>query len=671
MSSLLGGFAGVGGGSIGRAAVDLVLNSTAYNEQLAATEAKTASSTKAMQGGFSGFQQSVKSSFSGAQVAMVGFGAIAAVAIGKAVGATQEWAAEVRTLQRVTGDSAENTSKLAAAGHLLNLSTEKLNTGFGILDKNIINNSANLTKYGVKLQDANGNTLPFLDILGNLSDKFATLQAGPQQAAFAMNVFGRSGKELIPVLARGSEGLQELYDKAQAAGLVMSQDTLDASKELGIAQRELGDAVKGAAIQLGTSFLPVLTLVADGLTKLVELIQVIPGPVLAIGTGFVTLAAAVLLASKAWTVLNASLKTNADLLTGTVPLIAAIGATIAIVSGQISDAHIDFKKLSDDLKINAQLLQFFADKMNLAGSAFENHSFAGFVASLDGIGDNLKSLTDALNPALTEMTKLGLAEGDQTQVLGQLQPLVDGSAESIATFAGEAQGAADTIQELSRKFANGKISFDVFQQNLQAIGVSIPSTMVIANNAVDRFGQHIDEAGHKVRNFAGLTSNQLDDFKSSVVDNIRQTFGTIESFDNHWRLSGQKVENATQQMASAIKRFNNDLAKLNALPIGDKIKQFLVEQGPGAVDAFVHANAAGRASIVHNIQDINAGFDTTQGKVRKLTSSTDDLHNSLNKLNGTAANIQINAAVRVTAQDPALQAAVAEAIREQLNRAGV
>lgn len=264
---LLSEFAGIGGGSIGRASVDLVLNTTAYNAQLAEAEGKT----KASAGGLSKAFSDVRNALGPVGIAAVAASAIAVIGIGQAIHATQEWAAEVRTLQRVTGDSAENTSRLAAAGELLNLSTDKLNTGFGILDKNIINNSANFAKYNVVTKDAAGNTLPFLDILGNLSDKFQTLQAGPEQAAFAMNVFGRSGKELIPVLSRGREGLQELYDSAQKAGLVMSQDALDASKNLSIAQRELGHAFKGAAVAIGTAFIPLLTPIVHAFTQLVEI----------------------------------------------------------------------------------------------------------------------------------------------------------------------------------------------------------------------------------------------------------------------------------------------------------------------------------------------------------------------------------------------------------------
>jgi hypothetical protein len=198
--------------------------------------------------------------------AAVGIGALAVGAIAKGIQATTEWAGEVRSLQRVTGLAAEDASRLADAGNQLGISVNSLNIGFGLLAKNLVNGSTNFDKYNIATQDAQGNTLPFLDVLGNISDKFATLKPGADQAAFAMNVFGRSGKTLIPILQRGSDGLQELYDKAQAAGLVMGQDTLDAAKRLSIAQRQLGDAAKGAAVQIGVQFVPAMADLTEALT---------------------------------------------------------------------------------------------------------------------------------------------------------------------------------------------------------------------------------------------------------------------------------------------------------------------------------------------------------------------------------------------------------------------
>lgn len=398
MSSILGEFAGLGGGSIGRATVDMVLNNTAFNAQLAETEAKTKGSTAGMQKGFKGFADSVRKSFSGAQLAMVGLGAVAAIAIVKSIGVTQQWASEVRSLQRVTGQTAEQASALASAGEQLGIDVGKLNIGFGLLSKNIVNGAKNLEKYGVITKDTTGAMLPFDAILANVSDKFLSLPAGPEQAAFAMNVFGRSGKNLIPILQKGSAGLAELEQKAKDAGLVMSQDDLTASKNLSVAQRQLGEAFKGAAVQLGKEFIPALTSMVKGFTKVVELIHLIPAPLLAVAAATAVLAAGVKVATAAYTAFTASVITAKGALLALPGIAKAAASSTAVVAagayalGSINTVATDKQKQFNEQLALAQS-QFkagnldagqYAEQVNFLSSAFGANRTAVAIAIKSG-----------------------------------------------------------------------------------------------------------------------------------------------------------------------------------------------------------------------------------------------------------------------------------------------
>lgn len=255
-----------------------------FVDVLPRTDKFVSSMTTQMQGAFSKVSSALGTTSTAVTATTLGFAALGGImvkVIGDGIAKTQEFAASVRTLQRVTGASAEDTSKLAAAGEVLNLSTDKLNTGFGIFSKNVVSSNVALEHYGITTRDVNGQVLPFFDLLGNVQDAFAKLKPGPEQAAFAMKLFGRSGKEMIPILQRGREGMQELYDEAVKLGLVMSQEDLDASKELSIAQRELGHAFEGASISLGKTFIPLLTGLVEGATKAVEAFTALPGPVVA------------------------------------------------------------------------------------------------------------------------------------------------------------------------------------------------------------------------------------------------------------------------------------------------------------------------------------------------------------------------------------------------------
>jgi hypothetical protein len=72
-------------------------------------------------------------------------------------------------------------------------------------------------------------------ILGEVSDKFLSLPDGPARATFDLDVFGKGGLALLPILSAGSAALRKYGDDAERVGAVMSEKDLAASKELGIA----------------------------------------------------------------------------------------------------------------------------------------------------------------------------------------------------------------------------------------------------------------------------------------------------------------------------------------------------------------------------------------------------------------------------------------------------
>lgn len=261
---------------------ELVAVLRADARQFSATMEKSTAQVEAM--------KATSSSFS--KVASAGFmvvGAAAAVGIAKAVDATVAWSREVLTLQRVTGQSAESASALLALGAEFGMTTQQMTTGLGIFEKNVINGAKGVEKYGLEVRNAQGQLLPFDTILGNVSDKFLTMKKGPEQAAFAMNVFGRSGKSLIPILRQGADGLELLKEEAKKTGLVIGQDTVDAAVALGREQRTLGESFKGLAVQIGTIFLPVVNTIITFFVKVVQGLVAVPKPVYAVVLSFLVL----------------------------------------------------------------------------------------------------------------------------------------------------------------------------------------------------------------------------------------------------------------------------------------------------------------------------------------------------------------------------------------------
>src|SRR4029077_20155788 len=90
------------------------------------------------------------------------------------------------------------------------ISTEQLDKALEKMSKSLdaaatkgVNSTNAFKTLGVTITDANGKLLPTTTILENLADKFASFKDGPEKTALAMQIFGKAGADLVPLLNRG------------------------------------------------------------------------------------------------------------------------------------------------------------------------------------------------------------------------------------------------------------------------------------------------------------------------------------------------------------------------------------------------------------------------------------------------------------------------------------
>jgi hypothetical protein len=94
--------------------------------------------------------------------------------------------------------------------------------------------------------------------LMEIADRFADMPDGAKKTALAMQVFGRSGARLIPVLNQGGDGIRELRKEAQDLGIVMTNETVAAGDELGDNIDKLKATWGGLKNQLVSALFPTL-----------------------------------------------------------------------------------------------------------------------------------------------------------------------------------------------------------------------------------------------------------------------------------------------------------------------------------------------------------------------------------------------------------------------------
>lgn len=77
----------------------------------------------------------------------------------------------------------------------------------------------------VGLKNSDGSTRSFSAILGDVAERFRVMPNGVGKTSLAMDIFGKSGAALIPMLNEGRAGIKALGDEAQRLGLVFDEKT--------------------------------------------------------------------------------------------------------------------------------------------------------------------------------------------------------------------------------------------------------------------------------------------------------------------------------------------------------------------------------------------------------------------------------------------------------------
>jgi len=211
-----------------------------------------------------------------------------------------ESAASLDKMAQSSGIAVENLSALSLAAAASGLSQDDLGLAFKKLNVSIAQAAgdgsskaaAAFKSMGISVTDASGNVKSADAIFAEVATKFQGYADGPNKVAIAVQLLGRQGQNLIPVLNQGAAGLDDFRAKAEAAGIVMSGELAAAAEEFSQKAAVLKTSlVEGLGNQLAAQLLPVLNTLVDqfsaassGGSAFAEVAGVIVGAVKVIAT---------------------------------------------------------------------------------------------------------------------------------------------------------------------------------------------------------------------------------------------------------------------------------------------------------------------------------------------------------------------------------------------------
>lgn len=123
---------------------------------------------------------------------------------------------------------------------------------------------------GVRILDAQGNIRPTGELLEEIAEAIKGVEDPTRRAAIVVDIFGRSGQRLLPLLTQGADGIRTFAAEAKAAGAVLSADQIAAADKASDAIAALTFQWNKFAQTLTTVVAPALTSILDQLNSLIR-----------------------------------------------------------------------------------------------------------------------------------------------------------------------------------------------------------------------------------------------------------------------------------------------------------------------------------------------------------------------------------------------------------------
>lgn len=275
---------------------------------------------------------------------------IGAAIVGPIVGAAaafNEAGSRLDDMSQRTGISVEALSELGYAAQLSGSDLETLEGGVRKMQK-FLASAAEGSTGATQALAALGLTVAELQGLSpdqqfeKLADRIAKISDPAMRTAAAMEIFGKTGTNLLPLMQNGAAGIQAFRKEAQQLGLVMSTEDAQAAAAFGDALDQLWAVLKSGVFAIGGAVAPLLTDLAQTTSRVVASIitwikenRALIVTIFKIAAGIVAAGAAIFAIGTIISGIGAAMGVLATIITGIGSAFAALAPIVAFLISPI------------------------------------------------------------------------------------------------------------------------------------------------------------------------------------------------------------------------------------------------------------------------------------------------------------------------------------------------
>lgn len=270
--------------------------------------------------------------------------------LGKLTIAAANTADDLLTLSSISGISTDSLQKLQYASERVDVSVEtmtdsmtKMIRTMGDARKGSEEASEAYKKLHVRITDASGQLRDSEEVFYEVIDALGKVGNETERDSLAMTVFGKSARELNPLIEAGSKKLKDLGIEAEDMGAVMSGKSLEELGAFKDSMDKFNATAEATKMQLGMALLPLLS----GFMKVVS---EIPAPVLEVVAVIGAVVAILMTVSKVvkeLTALNGALAISNVAVGSTASMSAGVWGIVLVTVLGIISAILILQGLSD------------------------------------------------------------------------------------------------------------------------------------------------------------------------------------------------------------------------------------------------------------------------------------------------------------------------------------
>lgn len=161
------------------------------------------------------------------------------------------------------GIGVEKWQEYAHSANIANIAQESLAAGLGNLSRNMqeaADGSDEAAKafrqMGIPITNAEGKLRSSSAVMEDVADRFKAMKDGTEKTVLAMKLFGKAGRDMIPLLNYGAQGLRDDAIEARRLGLVLSEETANGAELFNDNVTRMVGSLTGLRNLIGTALIP-------------------------------------------------------------------------------------------------------------------------------------------------------------------------------------------------------------------------------------------------------------------------------------------------------------------------------------------------------------------------------------------------------------------------------